>query len=1520
MSKFIFGYGSLCNNESRCGSTGSGNAESEKNALFVRVSAQWGYIRAFCARSQTGFTSLGLLKQKASSEKVESGGGIVGVVFPVTSSELSAFDIRERGYDRILLPQQYIEIIISQHALDLRITHEDTVYAYVPRPEITLAATRDFPIIQTYVDTCLSGMMSWGGESMMEDFVLNTHWWSPHFLNDCPLSRRPWLHRKHYVEVDDVLTKHQAHTFMLFRRHAEEYGGSDRGRTTDAGAENTAAGPTDGRRALTGLWGCPPRNPLFAGREGVLAALHGGLQNDGFAELSGLGGIGKSSVAAEFCSRHYGTTYGLIVFLRAESRASIAADIRKFASDLNLLQANPGAGAQQKSYLSPRATSSDSDDGEPSIDFDDDRLIEDFKRHLAVLQTRCLIVFDNLECIAGSGMNSRAAVAAYLPRGRLAVDDRSTAVEASNGASLDSRLDNGKNIAGSSSAAGASTHVLVTRRVAGVSSNVGHSCNIALEQFRPAESLQYLAKALQFQADDATGAAGKCEEEDELKDLQILAERLHHLPLALSQAVAFVKRTDVSTAEYLRRLDRSVSGMHSSAADIALDSVYISLEMALSQIERESVVSVRTLQRLAWMSPDNITKSLVLQLLKAINVFEQQKQQYTMKAEKRMRRIRSTVAVATITGLGAAAIALRFQPQNSLISSKEDGKRSALQRLLHRVGVFAAATLSAGVCGWTAWMALAHSGDMRTSGKGLLAAGRSHAATSDLLPEADHVWELLKQFGLLTVRGSRRARVASMHRLQQQFLRRQMKSSSLVSAESGPYMCSHASQCIEECTWALNQLWDLSSLAMVTGNTDASSSGEASPAVNRSELLQHVQMLAQHISTELTRLEQEKHLCPAKRNPWDLSETSMLQLAYLLARAAAHATTALSHFDMSETLLALSLELQQEIIAIDNMHHSTNATTRDDGDGVDIASRRTLLARTHHSYGSLSRLRGNLDRAREHLLQSLSLRQSSQSDSKPPEQELLIADTLHELGIVDLRQGLLGAAQARLADSLSIKLRCRSQKSKSEVYKISGHSASNVPTFAPFETDVSEASSSVSATLHQLAVVATLGKKYDDAEKLLKQALALDSTSMDTGHENRGRRGSSVQNTRILVSRAAATQQLGRVYLRRGQLQQALLFGTEALTLYSQAYGDMQHINVATALHQLGSIQAAMGDYAKAREHFQNALIMRQSIFPPEHVELLRTYAEIAQCVSDQGHAPEAESLWLEQQTRAERILQSALSHSRDTQETTLISVLSKHLLTALYARRMHCRRRKDQALVTELTARIGVIRKLQDGATPPVPDTDSASEILLLAGLMSKDKADNTGSLSTVDTKSSQSPPEQSIRLRAAVLSARTAVRCQARLFAKESNSTQSATAIDDVLTHAYSFQQGMLALSQQVGEMIETVVVDGEYIEEESHGSSLGAASISYTDKALILAARRLCATVHTLTRKADIQVQALEAEASSPSAFGVSGDLDHTKRVQHQRMQLQILATTLSDELYRACDQLRADVQALGGQVED
>ncbi len=97
MKKYIFGYGSLVNNESRFLTL-----KRYTEPIKVVLDSNFGYIRKWNYYNQEkNIIALGL-------EKNIFGSNINGILFDVHDSEIALLDKREIGYEKITIPPNYI--------------------------------------------------------------------------------------------------------------------------------------------------------------------------------------------------------------------------------------------------------------------------------------------------------------------------------------------------------------------------------------------------------------------------------------------------------------------------------------------------------------------------------------------------------------------------------------------------------------------------------------------------------------------------------------------------------------------------------------------------------------------------------------------------------------------------------------------------------------------------------------------------------------------------------------------------------------------------------------------------------------------------------------------------------------------------------------------------------------------------------------------------------------------------------------------------------------------------------------------------------------------------------------------------------------------------------------------------------------------------------------------------------------------------------------------------------------------
>lgn len=755
-TNYIFGYGSIINNRSRTvtrnliRSTAKSDGvqcnaavgnDFEDNAVAAGLTPLK-YCRQWCFKSDTGFTALGLtLKSQEDVEAPLSSAEnfIFGVLFPVTDSELTVFDEREVNYHRIqlgvedliILPQYGSSLAqnrarlmldpSSVHYLNSK-TSITTIWTYIPDDEYNRLPSPEYPILTTYLDICLTGCYEWGAGSndlnvvmspdlknasskmLMLNFLATTHGWNKYFLDDTPMSRRPWLHRsKHYKLIDACLREYDEVRFNS-RMHSEEYAAHH-------------------LTLLRGSWGVPSKNPLFVGRKEDMNALHTALLGEqllessvslhsevdelagvGFeapisldsdikdcsiragslqskrrevssgstltvAEVVGQAGIGKSSLAAEYCWRYNVSNpgalqtqlshnkmcdgYGLIVWLRAETEATLADDLKQFALDVGIISPAGGSIGKSTSPTVDDGSSAGATFGSKSApapskksnsSIEDSIVIREVHKRLAHCRCNWLLVFDNVENmsilenylprhihsrwrekIKGSKQNSREA-SENICRS----EQYSCNIQQSGGHS-NSNLVNKHAVSPRSNGVcdymqygkGA---ILITSRIkipneqyASMKLYCCHS--LQLSCFNSAESVQYLNIYL--------GSGGKYGDQSACF---ILAERLGHLPLALSVAAAYIYQCDVCIDDYLVRLNDMLSAgvsrnLDQSGADVpdqgqhnaytaSLNTISASVIMTLRQIKSKSGVAHDVLCCLSFLHSNNISKELIHELVK----------------------------------------------------------------------------------------------------------------------------------------------------------------------------------------------------------------------------------------------------------------------------------------------------------------------------------------------------------------------------------------------------------------------------------------------------------------------------------------------------------------------------------------------------------------------------------------------------------------------------------------------------------------------------------------------------------------------------------------------------------------------------------------------------------------------------------------------------------------------------------------------------------------------------------------
>ncbi len=186
---FLIGYGSLVNKNSRMRSL-----ERDIFVVPVRVAADFGYRRTWNTLIPGMMTTLGLI----SVEKAQ-GKTINGVLYAVKEADLAVWDNRERSYDRVEVPWQYITSLCWA-----QLPKQGKAWIYVTKPEFRGIATLAEPVTQSYIDVVMEGFMEFSDEFARE-FIETTDDWPDYWLNDRLVARRPWEHNPKALSIDQLI-------------------------------------------------------------------------------------------------------------------------------------------------------------------------------------------------------------------------------------------------------------------------------------------------------------------------------------------------------------------------------------------------------------------------------------------------------------------------------------------------------------------------------------------------------------------------------------------------------------------------------------------------------------------------------------------------------------------------------------------------------------------------------------------------------------------------------------------------------------------------------------------------------------------------------------------------------------------------------------------------------------------------------------------------------------------------------------------------------------------------------------------------------------------------------------------------------------------------------------------------------------------------------------------------------------------------------------------------------------------
>ncbi|ODM95326.1 NADH-quinone oxidoreductase subunit D [Orchesella cincta] len=206
--QYIVGYGSLIKTFSK--NRTYKNTGENMPVLINGYSRVWN-CKGVSASLST--TYLGIVPKQ--------NGTLNGVVFKIPNSNaLEAYDERELFYCREEVDRDKISLLVSSSQTPANLP-SGQFWIYVTKPQYTAFPTSEFPIVQSYVDTFLSGCLEMQGKHSLENFaddcIKTTEGWTNPWINDRIFPRRPFVYEPDAGKIDKLISKHLPKHFKTIK-------------------------------------------------------------------------------------------------------------------------------------------------------------------------------------------------------------------------------------------------------------------------------------------------------------------------------------------------------------------------------------------------------------------------------------------------------------------------------------------------------------------------------------------------------------------------------------------------------------------------------------------------------------------------------------------------------------------------------------------------------------------------------------------------------------------------------------------------------------------------------------------------------------------------------------------------------------------------------------------------------------------------------------------------------------------------------------------------------------------------------------------------------------------------------------------------------------------------------------------------------------------------------------------------------------------------------------------------------
>ena len=285
------------------------------------------------------------------------------------------------------------------------------------------------------------------------------------------------------------------------------------------------------------------------------------------------------------------------------------------------------------------------------------------------------------------------------------------------------------------------------------------------------------------------------------------------------------------------------------------------------------------------------------------------------------------------------------------------------------------------------------------------------------------------------------------------------------------------------------------------------------------------------------------------------------------------------------------------------------------------------IIKTIHNIGSVMQDRGKLDEAEAYYKEALEIETKLYATSN----HTVVSKTIHQIGRVLQKQDKLDEAKSYYKKALEIETKAYGTRNHPEIAKIIHNIGSALQEQGKFDEaeehyrEVLEIQTKIygikyhpdmAKTIHNIGIMLHNQNKLDASAAYYKEALEIQT---------------QIYETRYHPDVASTIYSMGMVLYDQGKFNEAEALHREVLEIQTKIYGTKYHLDIASTIYTIGRALEDHGKFDEAEAQYKEALEIQTKVHGTKyHHEVAKTINQIGSVLYYQNKLNEAEAYFRE--------------------------------------------------------------------------------------------------------------------------------------------------------------------------------------------------------------------------------------------------------------------------------------------------